>query len=115
LLAVLQSVVRLVIAILLSAECGPVLDNPVSDEVMMFINIMFFVLGVLGLLTAFGLWTGERWGYNGTIALSLATIAFDVWAVLAVQSSAAFGIVFPAVFIAYLALVRHDIARGEGQ
>ncbi|TFG56939.1 MAG: DUF2127 domain-containing protein [Methanomassiliicoccus sp.] len=106
---------RLVIAILLSAERGPVLDNPVSDEVMMFINIMFFVLGILGLLTAFGLWTEKRWGYLGTIALSLVTIAFDVWAVLAVQSSAAFGIVFPVVFIVYLALIRHDLARGEGQ
>lgn len=113
LLAALQGVARIIIPIMLSAGSGPVLETPVSDEVMAFINGMFLALGGLGFLTAFGLWTGRRWGYTGTIALSLLTIVFDVWAVLAVQWSAAMGLVLPVVFIAYLALFHRDFPRGE--
>ena len=59
------------------------------------------------------LWTQKRWGYFGTLALSAATIAFDVWAIVTVQWSAAMGIVLPALFIAYLLLIRKDF-DGEG-
>lgn len=114
-MAALQSVVRIIIPIMLSTGSGPVLENPVSDEVMTFINGMFLALGGLGFLTAFGLWTGRRWGYIGTIALSLVTIVFDIWAVLAVQWSAAMGLVLPVVFIAYLTMFHRDLPRGEAQ
>lgn len=113
-LAVLQSFARVAIPLSMAAAGGPVLENPVSDEVMLFINAMFYLLGAFGLVAAYGLWNGERWGFNGTLVLSAVTIAFDVWAVATVQSSAAMGIVLPAVFIAYLLLIRKDFL-GEGR
>ena len=107
-LAVIQSIARFAIPLSLSAMDGPVLDNPVSDELMMFINAMFYLLGLFGFVTAFGLWTQKRWGYLGTLVLSAVTIVFDVWAIVTVQSSAAMGIVLPALFIAYLLMIRRD-------
>ncbi|KAF5072697.1 hypothetical protein DSECCO2_198800 [anaerobic digester metagenome] len=112
-LAVIQSIARFAIPLSLSTMDGPVLENPVSDELMMFINGMFYLLGLFGFVTAYGLWTQKRWGYFGTLALSAATIAFDVWAIVTVQWSAAMGIVLPALFIAYLLLIRKDF-DGEG-
>lgn len=111
-LAVIQSIARFAIPLSLSASGGPVLETPVSDEVMMFINAMFYLLGLFGFITAFGLWTQKRWGYLGTLVLSAVTIVFDVWAVVAVQSSAAMGIVLPALFMVYLVLIRKDFEEG---
>ncbi len=113
-LAVIQSIARFAIPLSLSTMDGPVLENPVSDEMMMFINGMFYLLGAFGFVTAFGLWTQKRWGYFGTLVLSAATIVFDVWAIVTVQSSAAMGIVLPALFIAYLLLIRRDFQE-EGK
>ncbi len=111
LLAILQSVARFAIPIALYTQGGPELETPVSDDVLMFINAMFFALGGLGLLTAFGLWNERRWGFLGTMALSMVTIAFDVWAIIEVQWSAAMGIVLPTIFIVYLSIVRRDFQR----
>lgn len=112
-LAVIQSIARFAILLLLSTMDGPVLDDPVSDELMLFINGMFYLLGAFGFVTTFGLWTGKRWSYLGTLVLSAATIVFDVWAMVTVQLSAAMGIVLPAIFIAYLLIVRRDFEEGE--
>ena len=112
-LAVIQSIARFAIPLTLSTMDGPVLENPVSDELMMFINGMFYLLGLFGFITAYGLWTEKRWGYLGTLVLSAVTIVFDVWAIVTVQSSAAMGIVLPALFIVYLLLVRKDFEEGE--
>ena len=114
LLAIIQSIARFAIPLSLSTMDGPVLDNPVSEEMMMFINGMFYLLGAFGFITAFGLWTQKRWGYLGTLVLSAATIVFDVWAMVTVQSSAAMGIVLPALFIVYLLLIRRDFQE-EGE
>ncbi|MDD1771714.1 MAG: hypothetical protein LUQ09_02210 [Methanomassiliicoccales archaeon] len=111
LLAALQSLARIVIPLVIITDDGSALETPVSDEVMLFISLMFYALGVLGLLTAFGMWTGKRWGFIGTLVLSAVTIVFDIWAVLAVQSSAAMGLVLPIVFIIYLAMMRQDIPK----
>lgn len=112
-LAVIQSIARFAIPLMLSTMGGPVLENPVSDGLMMFINGMFYLLGLFGFITAYGLWTEKRWGYLGTLILSAATIVFDVWAVATVQASAAMGIVLPALFIAYLLIIRKDF-EGKG-
>ncbi|OPX65801.1 MAG: hypothetical protein A4E30_00210 [Methanomassiliicoccales archaeon PtaB.Bin215] len=114
-LAVVQSIARIAIPLSMAGQGGPVLENPVSDEVMMFINSMFYLLGALGLVTAFGLWAQKRWGYLGTIALSAMTILFDVWAVLTVQASAAMGMVLPSLFIAYLLWIRKDFTAEGGR
>jgi hypothetical protein len=47
------------------------------------------------------------------LVLSAATIVFDVWAIVTVQSSAAMGIVLPALFIAYLLLIRKDFEEAR--
>ena len=112
LLATLQSVARIVLPVMISAQDGPALETLVSDEVMLFINAMFIALGALGFATAFGMWTGKRWGFVGTVALSAVTLAFDAWAVLTVQSSAAMGMVLPVAFIVYLALIWKDVPEG---
>lgn len=112
-LAVVQSIARFAIPLMLSTMDGPVLDNPVSDGLMMFINGMFYLLGLFGFITAYGLWTERRWGYLGTLILSAATVAFDVWAIVTVQSSAALGIVLPALFIAYLLMIRRNFEEGS--
>lgn len=112
-LAVVQSIARFAIPLMLSTMDGPVLDNPVSDGLMMFINGIFYLLGLFGFITSYGLWTERRWGYLGTLILSAATIAFDVWAIVTVQSSAALGIVLPALFIAYLLMIRRDFEEGS--
>lgn len=114
-LAVLQSVARIVLPIMLSAEGVQALEEPVSDELMAFINAMFFALGGLGFLTAYGLWGGRYWGYVGTIAVSVLTIAFDIWAIATVQWSAALGLVLPIVFIAYLVKVREGTGAAVAQ
>lgn len=112
-LAIVLSIARFAIPLSMSTIEGPVLENPVSDELMMFINGMFYLLGAFGFVTTFGLWTGKRWGYLGTLVLSASTIVFDVWAMVTVQFSAAMGIVLPALFIAYLLMVRRDFEEGE--
>ncbi len=112
-LAIIQSIARFAIPLMLSTMDGPVLDDPVSDELMLFINAVFYLLGLFGFITAYGLWTEKRWGYLGTLVLSAVTIVFDVWAIVTVQSSAAMGIVLPALFIVYLLLVRKDFEEGE--
>jgi len=44
----------------------------------------------------------KRWGYWGAILVSIYIIVFDVWASVAVQSTAAMGLVVPALLILYL-------------
>jgi uncharacterized membrane protein (DUF2068 family) len=58
-------------------------------------------LGICGLIAAFGLWRRKKWGFWGTIAVSIATIAFDVWGIT-VQYTAALGFVVPVISILYL-------------
>ena len=40
----------------------------------MFIIILSLIIGVLGLVTAWGLWQGKRWGVNSTIILRVLDI-----------------------------------------
>lgn len=111
-LASLQSVAMIALSIMLSTECGPDFEEPVSDRTMAFIDAMLVIFGGVGLLTTVGLWTERPWARIGTIVLSQAMLVFDSWAVLTVKSSAAIGVVLPAVFIVYLSLKRHDLDGG---
>lgn len=51
-------------------------------------------------------------GITGTIVLSVATILFDVWGIVAVQPTALMGMVLPVVFIAYLLWNRAALGAG---
>ena len=103
-LSVLQSLFRLVFYYM-GVTGAELLDVEVAGSAMRLINAMFLLIGVAGVISAFGIYRMKRWGYWGTILLSVATIIFDVWG-LTIQLTAAMGLVLPAAFIVYLYLRR---------
>ncbi|MEM0448447.1 MAG: hypothetical protein QW520_01305 [Methanomassiliicoccales archaeon] len=106
---------RFAIPAMIIAGGGPTFERPQSQEISDFILVMFLLIGAIGLLTSYGLWKGETWGYFGTIILSLAIMVFDLWAVFSIQSSAAMGLVLPMIFIIYLWTIRKDFSKGDRQ
>jgi hypothetical protein len=88
------------------------IDTPVSNETMV-IAAPFLLLGALGLASAIGLIAHRPWGVYGTVAVSLATIAYDMWATLAIQPSAVMGFVVPVICIAHLAMKRNADPRSR--
>jgi hypothetical protein len=110
--ALLQCFLRFAIAgVLLTGGLSDA-GKALSGDVNAFIIWMFVVIGAVGVLTTYGLWKGTRWGYVGTIGLSVATIVFDIWGIVAVQPTALMGIVLPVVFIAYLLWNRASFGTG---
>lgn len=98
----LQSLGRLFFAILGTPErMGQFLDVSISYTTSRIMFLMFLLLGMSGLIAAFGLWRRQKWGFWGTIAVSIATIVFDIWGIT-VQYSAALGFVVPALSILHL-------------
>jgi hypothetical protein len=98
----LQSLGRLFFAILGTPEgMGQFLDVSISYTTSLVMFVMFLLLGICGLIAAFGLWRRRKWGFWGTIAVSIATIVFDVWGIT-VQYTAALGFVVPAITLLYL-------------
>ena len=77
------------------------LDVEMAQSAQQIILMIFLIIGVDGFVTALGLWRLKRWGYCGTILLSVATIIFDVWG-FTIQFTAAMGIILPVIFIPYL-------------
>jgi uncharacterized membrane protein (DUF2068 family) len=99
-LYVLQSLFRLVF-FYMSVTGAELLEVEMTVSAMQLVNMMFLLIGVAGMITAFGLYQMKRWGYWGTILLSVVTIIFDIWG-LTIQFTAAMGLVLPVTFIAYL-------------
>jgi hypothetical protein len=98
----IQSLGRLSFAILGKPEgMGQFLDVPISYAISLVIFVMFLLLGICGLIAAFGLWRRRKWGFWSTIAVSVATIAFDVWGIT-IQCTAALGFIVPTISILYL-------------
>ena len=102
--AVLQSVLRFFF-MGLALTGAELLEVEISSGLQLFINVMFFVIGIGGLLTVVGLWQMQPWGFGGTIIISVITIVFDIWA-LTIQATAAMGLILPVIFIVYLFWVR---------
>ena len=75
----------------------------------------FLAIGVAGLFTLPGVYLHRTWGFWGTVAISAYTIAFDIWALAAVQSSAAAGVVPAAVLLGYVVLTRKEFMMGTGK
>lgn len=107
-LALIQSVLRFAFPASILQTGFPDTERIVSPDMQAMILAAFVLIGIAGVITTYGLWIGARWGYTGTIALSLVTIVFDVWAVAAVQATALMGLVLPALFITYLIVNRSD-------
>jgi hypothetical protein len=87
------------------------IDTPVANELVV-IAAPFLLLGVLGIAATVGLALRRPWGLYSTVIVSLATIAYDLWAILEIQSSALIGLVVPAICIAYL-VMRRDAFRSS--
>jgi hypothetical protein len=99
---IIQSVGRLSFAAVgMPTGMGQFLDAPISDTTSLVLFVMFLLLGVFGLIAAFGLLARRKWGFWGTIFVSVATIAFDIWG-LTIQFTAAIGLIVPLISILYL-------------
>ena len=99
---IFQSVGRLSFAFLgTPGGMGQFLDVPISYATSLVMFVMFLFLGVCGLVATFGLWRKQKWGFWGTILVSVASIAFDIWG-LTIQYTAAIGFIVPAISILYL-------------
>ena len=99
-LSVLQSILRLVF-FYLGITGAELVEVEIASSTQQIINIMFLFIGVIGLITAFGLYQMKSWGYWGTILLSILIIVFDIWG-LTIQSTAAMGLILPVIFTIYL-------------
>ena len=71
-----------------------------------FVLVSFLAIGVAGLLLLSGILLNKPWGFWGTMGVSAYTIAFDLWAFIAIQPSAGAGVVPAAVIAAMLVLLR---------
>jgi uncharacterized membrane protein (DUF2068 family) len=111
-LAIFQAVLRLYFSLATAGVFGPQLQNDVQNMVDVamtdadwtFMALMFGLIGLIGLVSAFGLLLSAKWGFYGMIAISAVTIVYDVWAMVAIQFTAAMGLVLPVVFIVYLVM-----------
>lgn len=111
LLAILQSALRFYFALGTTGALGSdmkallttLLEKPVTDPTLV-LTVPFVLLGTIGIITAAGLIAGKQWGVYGTIALSIVTIAYDAWAMAAIQCTAFMGMILPAIFIGYLVI-----------
>jgi hypothetical protein len=101
LLWVLNAAARIGFGVLTITE-GSLLDVEVALMVEQTITVMFLALGVFGFLATPGLILQKDWGIQLALAVSLATIGFDVWGVT-IQFTAAMGFIVPAVMLVYLA------------
>ena len=69
---------------------------------MNIVNTINLMLGLAGLVVTPGLLLMTRWGYWGTVAVSVLTVAFDGISALAVSLTAFAGLVLPVVFLIVL-------------
>ena len=93
----LQSVLRLYFFYLgITGGIGDFLTTPVSQGTLQFINSVFLILGIAGVVATLGLLMGRRWGLWGAIMVLVSTVVFDVWG-FKIQSTAAMGVVMPVL------------------
>lgn len=100
LLSALQSVFRLYF-FYLGVTGAELFDVEVATSTQQMINYTFLLIGIGGIITAFGLWQLKSWGYYGTILLSIGIIIFDAWG-LTIQKTAALGLILPVIFLILL-------------
>jgi uncharacterized membrane protein (DUF2068 family) len=111
LLNFLQAFGRLLFAILgVQGGIDQFLDVPVSDMTSLILHIMFFFLGLAGLIAAYGLWKKVTWGVWAIILVSVITILFDIWG-FTIQKTAAIGFFVPLVSLGYLYFRRAQQVR----
>ncbi len=84
------------------------LEHEVSPLAEAVVTYSFLAIGAIGLVFLPGIVFHKVWAFWGTIALSAYTVAWDIWAAIWVQSSAAIGIFPAAIIMGYLLLYRKD-------
>jgi hypothetical protein len=113
-LALVQSALRLLLVAVILNGGFPETEMAVTLDGQAYIVLAFLALGLLGFVCTFALYRRSAVGYYGTMALSVVTIAFDAWAIYAVQITALLGIILPAVFIIYLLVRRKEFPAVVG-
>ncbi len=83
-------------------------EHEVSELSVAIVSYSFLMIGVLGFIFLAGIVLHKPWGFWGTIAVSAYTVAWDIWAAIWVQSSAAIGIAPAIIIMGYLLLYRKD-------
>ncbi|HUI85723.1 MAG TPA: hypothetical protein VLY21_01040 [Nitrososphaerales archaeon] len=81
---------------------------------MNVVNSVNLALGLVGLVVVPGLLLMTRWGFWGTVALSVLTIVFDGVSSATVSLTAFAGLILPVVFLALL-LPRRATILAEGR
>ncbi|MDW5562224.1 MAG: hypothetical protein SA339_03285 [Methanomassiliicoccus sp.] len=88
------------------------IETPVSNELMV-IALPFLLLGAVGLVANTGLVMSRPWGRHSTMIISIATIAYDLWAAATIQTSAILGMFVPLILMFYLTM-RRNAFRADG-
>ena len=101
-LGIVEAVLRLVFYY--EAEfAGVQLLQPMPPaSTMALVNSINLILGLAGLAVISGLLLTTRWGYWGTVAVSLLTIIFDGVSAASVSPTALAGLILPVIFLLVL-------------
>ncbi len=116
LLSGVQAALRLFFAASMTGVLGADLQQQVMGMVeghvadwTMIMTLPFLLLGALGAVSTAAFASRRTWGDNGIMLISAATMAYDLWAALAVQPSAVIGLVLPVASIVYMVRSRRAV------
>ena len=111
-LNLLQAVLRLIFAVVsLNGGMGQFLNEPITSTDSDILLAMFAILGVAGLISVYLVSRRQKLGVMALGAVSVATIAFDLWG-MNLQGTAAIGFVVPAITLVAILLVRSAFVPG---
>jgi hypothetical protein len=84
-----------------------------TASTMAVVNGINLALGLAGLVAISGLLLMTRWGYWGTIGVSLLTVAFDGVSSVMVSFTAFAGLILPVIFLVVLLSRRVRYSSGR--
>jgi hypothetical protein len=91
---------------------GEFLTSPVSQGTLQFINSVFLVLGIAGMVATLGLFMEKRWGLGCSFIVLVSTVVFDAWG-SRIQSTAVMGVVMPVLSLIILSRGGFRFVQGE--
>ncbi len=111
----LQSTLRLYFSYLgFTGGIDEFLTSPVSQGTLQFINSIFLLLGIAGILATLGLIMEKKWGLWCSFLVLVSTVVFDIWG-FKIQSTAMLGIIMPALSMILLYKEGFRFARVDPQ
>jgi hypothetical protein len=72
----------------------------------------FLTLGIIGSASVIGYVSKRNWALKAMAAVSIATVAFDIWG-MTIAPTAALGFIVPVITLGYLLTVRMTSKRTE--